>query len=161
MRQIAIILLICCVLAIDSHAADSLFGCWVKDHVQEIDNPHPGVSNLAIEVTFKADGRFFWQVIGQDGTNTIDGSFAGTYSLNNGMVNYRIDKPTAAARSLLPILVSFWPSKMKGQQSCRFSKDSLELGHDEAKLWFHMKRKLVEPTAAASPPVGRQKVDGQ
>ncbi len=121
-----------------------LTGTWTKQHTQAEDHAYPGDADWNLEVTFRANGQFVWRSSRTEGINTIDESLTGTYSLERGMmITYRFDKPSTAAGKRLAEWFAFWPSKLEGQQTFRFEKGFLLLGHDGHKLWFYMKRKNV------------------
>ena len=121
-----------------------LIGTWTKQHTQEEGHAYPGDTNWDLEVTFRPNGQFVWRSTRTDGTNRIDESLTGTYSLERGMmIIYRFDKPSNAADKRLAEWFAYWPSKLEGQHTFRFRKDFLILGHDGNKLWFYMKRKNV------------------
>ena len=132
-------------LLAQAQADDNLVGSWVKERTQLEDHAYPGDTNLNLVVTFRAGGHFVWHSTRTEGTNTVDESITGTYSIDRGMITFLFHKPSSAARNRLPEWFAFWPSEMKGQQTARFENGALILGHDGDKLWFHMKRKTVEP----------------
>jgi len=145
MKRMITVFLLGAVLVTQAKADDKLLGSWVKERTQQEDHAYPGDTNWKLEVTFRAGGHFVWHSTRTEGTNTVDESITGTFSVKRGMITFLFDKPSSAAHKRLPEWFAFWPSEMKGQQSARLDKDALILGHDGNKLWFHMKRKTVEP----------------
>jgi len=135
-------------LLTQAQADDKLVGSWVKERTQQEDHAYPGDTNWNLEVTFRTGGHFVWHSTRTEGTNTVDESITGTYSVDRGMITFLFDKPSNPARKRLPEWFAFWPSKLQGQQSFRFKDEILVLGLDGNKLWIYMKKKDVEPTSA-------------
>ena len=128
-----------------------LVGSWVKDHAQQEDHAYPGDTNWNLEVTFQAGGQFIWHSTRTEGTNTVDESATGAYSVSRGMITYLFDRPSSAALKRLPDWFAFWPSKLKGQQQVLgLEVDTLVLAFSSNKLWLHMKRKTVEQSSAGA-----------
>ena len=135
---------------IQSHAASELktksqkiVGTWVKYRTNTADTRYNADDKWHLSVTFDHDGHFLWDCkqYGDDG-KIIDESLTGTYSFERGfLITYKFDKSSPAAQKSLPELFAFWPNQMKGQQTFRFHDDTLILGHDANKMWFHLRRK--------------------
>ena len=152
MNQIIIALFLCVVLVDQARADDKLVGLWVKDHTRQEDHVYPGDTNWNLEVIFRADGQFVWRSTRTEGTNTIDESVTGTYSVNRAMITFQFDKPGSAALKRLPDWFAFWPSQMRGQQVVRFEKDSMVLANEAGKLWIYMKKTVEQSPGGDSAP---------
>lgn len=129
----------------------SLLGTWSKVRTQHEDHHYLGDGDWHLSVSFKENGRFIGDSKRYDNKqNPIDESLRGTYLIERGfIIAYKFDKPSPAAQKRLPELFAFWPNKQLGQQTFKFRDDFLILGHDGAKLWFHLKRKTdVEQSAS-------------
>ena len=142
-RTIAVVFL-GVVLSAQARADSKLVGTWVKHHTQQEDHAYPGDTNWNLEVSFQKNERFVWHSTRTEGTNVVDESVKGTYSIKPGLITFRFQEPSPTARKRLPEWFAFWPSKLKGQQTFRFKDECLVLGHDGNKLWFYLDRKDVE-----------------
>ena len=120
-----------------------LIGTWTKQYTQAEDHAYPGDSIWDLEVTFRKNGQFVWRSIRTEGGNAIDESLTGTYTTEGCLITYRFDKPSDAADKRVEEWFAFWPSQLEGQQTFRFERDLLVLGHDAHKLCFYLKRNCV------------------
>ncbi len=144
MKRTTPVLLLSVALTAYAGGDGKLVGTWVKRRTQQEDHAYPGDANWKLEVSFQPNSRFVWRSTRTEGGKVIDESVRGTYSVKRGLIAFRFQKPSPAARKRLPEWFAYWPAKLKGQQSLRLKDDSLVLGHDGNKLWFHLRRKDVE-----------------
>lgn len=151
MNRIIIALFLGAILLDHARADDRLVGSWVKDHTRQEDHVYPGDTNWNLQVIFRADGKVVWRSTRTEGTNTIDESVTGTYSVHRAMITFQFDKPSSDALKRLPDWFAFSPSQMKGQQIVRLEKDSMVLANEGRKLSIHMKR-TVDPSGGGSTP---------
>jgi hypothetical protein len=156
MKRTITVALIVCGLATLSYADERLIGTWVKQRTQQEDHAHTGDTNWSLTVRFESSGQFRWKSIRIDGTNTVDESVNGTYSVDRDLITYTFQNPTAAASKCLPDWFAFWQLKSTGVQTFRLNGQFLVLGNDGKKLWFHMKRETGEQQSGGySPPAVR------
>jgi hypothetical protein len=121
---------------------ESLIGTWIKERSMKEGGQYPGDNGWHLSVTFADDGRFIWDSQrSSDDHSPVDESVTGTYSIERGfLIAYHFDQPSPVAREVLPEYFAFWPSELTGRQTFKCHGESLILGHDEAKLWFFLKR---------------------
>ena len=144
MKKATAILFLGVVLSSQARADSAVVGTWVKHHTQQEDHAYPGDTNWNLEVRFQANDQFVWHSTRAEGTNVVDESVKGTYSIKQSLITFRFQKPSPAARKRLPEWFAFWPSNLKGQQTFRFRDEFLILGYDGNKLWLYLKKKDVE-----------------
>jgi hypothetical protein len=123
--------------------SQKIVGTWVKYRTNTEGIRYNADDKLHLSVTFDLDGHFVWDCkkYGDDG-KIIDEPLTGTYSFERGfLITYKFDKPSPAAQKSLSEFFAFWPNQMIGQQTFRFHDDTLILGHDANKMWFHLRRK--------------------
>ncbi len=123
--------------------SQTLVGTWVKQRINAIEPLYPEDIGWHLTVTFSDDGRFIWDSKRyKDDGGIVDESLTGAYTIERGfIIAYKFDKPSPSAQQKLSKLFAFWPNKLLGRQTFRVRDDTLVLGHDGEKLWFHLKRK--------------------